>query len=333
VQLRLSPSPYGLALAKFSLQALVFSYPTPNIMKWGEQIMEKAKSERWVSVLMSIIGILSLIGVLLNYGLDAPTPVSAEQSFHQSDTIEKKPTMTVSTDEQPKSTVSQQNEMPKAEAKAEPNTEPKGDISPDNPSVPVGKLISDIPRSEKVVYLTFDDGPSKYTKQIVTILRENQIKGSFFWVGSNLRDIDFAKEMIRDGEVIGTHTMNHTSLKNKSLDEQVRLIMESTKYISEKLNYPITYFRPPYGAVDQNTYKASIKTGQILTFWEVDSEDWRYPKNPEKVMANIMSEAKPGAIILLHEKLLTVNLLQRIIDSLRTQGYQFAALPMPKEKM
>jgi peptidoglycan-N-acetylglucosamine deacetylase len=303
------------------------------MMNWGEQIMEIAKKERWVSVLMGAIGILSLIGVLLNYGLDMPTPVSAEQGFQNANSIVRLPAKTAYTVEQPRPTVSLPSETKgetKAEVKVETKIEPKNEPSPE---VPVGKLISDIPSAQKVVYLTFDDGPGKYTKQIVSILNENQIKGSFFWVGSNLRDIEFAKEMILEGEVIGTHTMNHTSLKNKSLDEQMRLITESTNYIAEKLNYPITYFRPPYGAVDKNTYKASIKTGQILTFWEVDSEDWRYPNNPEKIMSNIMSEVKPGAIILMHEKSQTVKLLQNIINALKEKGYQFAALPAAKRKM
>jgi peptidoglycan-N-acetylglucosamine deacetylase len=208
--------------------------------------------------------------------------------------------------------------------------------------VPVGKLIADIPypQNPKTVYLTFDDGPGDYTKEIVDILDKNHIKGSFFWVGDNVASwiakdpsrVDFAHYMIQDGDVIGTHTMKHTALAHKSLAEQIHLIEESTNFVSEKIGHPINYFRPPYGSVDKNTRKASETTKEIIAYWEADSLDWKYPNNPEKVLSNIMREVKPGAIILMHEKDHSAGMLQRVIDDLKASGYQFAPLPIPKEK-
>jgi peptidoglycan-N-acetylglucosamine deacetylase len=210
-----------------------------------------------------------------------------------------------------------------------PNTMIKQAKLPDG--IPAGKMIASIPLSKPTVYLTFDDGPSEHLKQIVDILDQNQIKGSFFWIGNNVKDGEFAKTMIKEGHVIGTHTMNHTALNHKSLEEQTKIIEETTKYVSERIGHPIIYFRPPYGAVDENTYKASIATGQVLTYWDVDSEDWKYPHNPKKILANISSETKPGSIILMHEKPQTVELLPQIIALLKAKGYEFAPLPAPKE--
>jgi peptidoglycan-N-acetylglucosamine deacetylase len=219
------------------------------------------------------------------------------------------------------------------------------DQAEDGPSnfsadVPAGKLVADIPypQHEKTVYLTFDDGPGDYTKEIVDILDKNHIKGSFFWVGDNVASwmakdpsrIDFARYMVKDGDVIGSHTMKHTALGHKSLEEQIRLIEDSTNFVSEKIGHPVNYFRPPYGSVDKNTRKASIATKQILTYWAADSEDWKYPNDPQKVMSNIMRDVKPGAIILMHEKSHTVGMLQRMIDELKVSGYQFAPLPTPR---
>jgi peptidoglycan-N-acetylglucosamine deacetylase len=203
---------------------------------------------------------------------------------------------------------------------------------------PVGKFIGDISHSENTVYLTFDDGPGQYTKQLVSILDQNRLKGSFFWIGNNLRhwveedpsNVAFARYMVKEGDVIGSHTMKHLPLSHKSLEEQEQMIEESTNFVSQTIGSPVYYFRPPYGAVDQNTKKASIDTGQVLAYWEVDSEDWRYPNHPEKVIANIEKEVKPGAIILMHEKSNTVHLLQQAIHLLKNKGYQISALPTPK---
>jgi peptidoglycan-N-acetylglucosamine deacetylase len=91
--------------------------------------------------------------------------------------------------------------------------------------------------------------------------------------------------------------MKHLPLSHKSLEVQEQMIEESTNFVSQTIGYPVFYFRPPYGAVDQNTKRASIDKGQVLAFWEVDSEDWRYPNQPEKVISTIDKKVKPGAII------------------------------------
>jgi peptidoglycan-N-acetylglucosamine deacetylase len=225
---------------------------------------------------------------------------------------------------------------------AEPPKEPPP-IKPTSfeTKLPFGKLTQTIPypSHEQTVYLTFDDGPGPYTKEIVSILDQNHIQGSFFWVGQNLANWlkkdasndSFAHEMLSKGEVIGSHTMEHTALGHKSYQMQLQLMQESAEFISAKIGHPITYFRPPYGSVDHFTEKASETTKQIIVYWKVDSEDWRYPRDPVKVLNNIMSEVGPGSIILLHEKSTTVDMLQHIIDTLKEKGYSFAALPTPKE--
>ncbi|WP_052947997.1 polysaccharide deacetylase family protein [Aneurinibacillus tyrosinisolvens] len=197
--------------------------------------------------------------------------------------------------------------------------------------LPAGKMISKIPLVQKTVYLTFDDGPGKYTQQMVDILNKNQIQGAFFWIGKNLKDKDIpiAKQMLSSGHVIGTHTMYHEKLRQKPKQVQVKMIQDSTRYTSQKIGAPIYYFRPPYGAVDANTLAASKETNQILAYWNVDSLDWKYPHNPGLVLKNIETEVKPGSIILLHEKEQTVQLLPQIINLLKKKGYAFAPLPTP----
>jgi peptidoglycan-N-acetylglucosamine deacetylase len=205
--------------------------------------------------------------------------------------------------------------------------------------VPLGKLIANIPYPQhpNTVYLTFDDGPSNYTKEIVATLDNNQIKGSFFWIGDNLAswskdpsNLNLAHYMVQDGLMIGSHTMKHTGLGHKSLAEQINLIQESTNFVAEKIGHPVYYFRPPYGSVDQITRKASMATKQIIAYWDVDSLDWKYQNDPDKFISNILTEVKPGDIIIMHEKDHTAEMLQKVIDTLKGKGYQFAALPTPQ---
>ncbi|HJV46872.1 MAG TPA: polysaccharide deacetylase family protein [Bacillota bacterium] len=206
--------------------------------------------------------------------------------------------------------------------------------------LPYGKLTSKIPypNHDKTVYLTFDDGPGDETREIESILERNKIRGSFFWVGHNLESwIDkdptnqkFAQDMVSKGDIIGSHTMNHTAMSHKSLPVQIQMMKDNAALITEKVGSPITYFRPPYGSVDHNTLKASETEKEIIAYWHVDSEDWKYPNNPEKVLSNIMNEVQPGSIILMHEKPTSAAMLQNIIDSLKEKGYEFSALPSIK---
>ena len=230
--------------------------------------------------------------------------------------------------------------------------QPKGMLSPPEPSggihetihnnltnnpsplsLPVGQMIPSIPAmqgNKKVVYLTFDDGPNEYTRQIVNILNENHIKGTFFWVGQNVQDVQLAQEMVREGHVIGTHTMDHSMMRNKTRQQQIQMIQKSTDYVSKKIGSPIYYFRPPYGAVDSNTLAASVATGEILISWNVDTLDWMNQNNQNAIIYNIHKEVQPGSIILMHEKPHTTEYLPKVIKLLRDMGYDFLPLPAPK---
>jgi peptidoglycan-N-acetylglucosamine deacetylase len=198
--------------------------------------------------------------------------------------------------------------------------------------LPLGKMVAKVSSSTKTVYLTFDDGPNQHTMQIVSILDKYGIKGTFFWIGENVKDeyVPIARQMLDEGHVIGTHTMHHTAMKHKPLKEQESIIRETTDFISKKIGAPIVYFRPPYGSVDKNTSIAAMENKQTLIYWETDSEDWKYPRNPGKILANIARETKPGGIILMHEKPQTVALLPQIIENLKKEGYNLAPLPAPR---
>lgn len=239
------------------------------------------------------------------------------------------------------SATEQQQQTPAPANQPAPNPEPvKPKPQPPAATPPVampalGTMIAKIPQEKPTVYLTFDDGPGKYTKDMVAVLDKYHVKGAFFWIGENLDSDDkaaFARKMVADGHVIGTHTMHHDQLRKKTKDAQVKLITDSTTYVSQKIGTPIYYFRPPYGAIDQNSLLASKEANQRFAYWNVDSLDWKHPHQPNIIMNNITSEVKPGSIILLHEKQTTLQLLPSIIEMLQKKGYQIAPLPEPGTK-
>jgi peptidoglycan/xylan/chitin deacetylase (PgdA/CDA1 family) len=291
---------------------------------------KKQRKRIWLALLG--LGLIIQLNLLFNDSSPVQSATAFLHSMSGEEQKTKEPETTPSTSE-PKPDSSQQSnpaQQPNPSTQPKPAT-PQPVATP--PAVPaVGVMVSKLPLPKPTVYLTFDDGPSKYTEAIVGILDKNQVKGAFFWIGENLKtdkQVAFAKQMAANGHVIGTHTMKHEKLRKKPKDTQVAMIRSSTHYVSQKLGIPIYYFRPPYGAVDQNTLIASKETNQILAYWNVDSLDWKYEHKPDLIMHNIASEVKPGSIILLHEKEQTLKLLPKIIELLKNKGYDIAPLPVP----
>ncbi|MCP1354909.1 polysaccharide deacetylase family protein [Aneurinibacillus migulanus] len=208
--------------------------------------------------------------------------------------------------------------------------------APARPSVtmPPGKAVTnlDYKNGEKVIYLTFDDGPGPYTEKIVSVLEERGIRGSFFWIGQRMTEAygHIGREMTDAGHVIGTHTMHHASLSGKSKSYQEREIKDAIRAVEKHIQVPSVYFRPPYGAMNDMTKRIAADEKQYVIYWDVDSRDWNLAKHPEKIIDNVLQNVRPGSIILLHERQQTLKVLPQIIDRLGKQGYSFAALPKPK---
>ncbi|MFT9846436.1 polysaccharide deacetylase family protein [Aneurinibacillus sp. REN35] len=227
-------------------------------------------------------------------------------------------------------TVDQPAAKPADEKTPSEKTGTKPPVSQPAAALPFGKLISNIPvNNSKTVYLTFDDGPGPYTKEIASILEKNNVRGSFFWVGKNMTDESggWGRQLVENGHIIGSHTMYHERLGNKNKEAQKQEMSGSTDFIAKKIGHPITYFRPPYGSVNAATKEASQETKKYIMYWQVDSLDWKLAKHPEQILTNIKTNVKPGAIILMHERAQSAKVLPEVIQWLKTNGYTIAPLP------
>ena len=181
-------------------------------------------------------------------------------------------------------------------------------------------------KNQKVVALTFDDGPNPATtNQALDTLSKYGIKATFFVLGKNVSgNEEILKRMKADGHVIGNHSWSHPVLSKLSLDEAKKQITDTEDAITKVLGSSSKLMRPPYGAITDD-----IRNSLDLNFimWDVDSLDWK-SKNEASILTEIQRQVRNGSIILMHDiHAETVNALPKIIDYLKEQGYHFVTVP------
>ena len=193
------------------------------------------------------------------------------------------------------------------------------------PAVMLNKLVNfTLPAT--AVALTFDDGPSKYTKDIVDTLKKNQVGGTFFFVGVNVEKFpDAVKYVHANGYSIGDHSMTHSKFTKLSPTQQELEINQAREIIEQLTSQPVTLFRPPYGAKNKSTLDILETLHMRMVLWNRDTEDWK-TKSAEATLKYVKDSKAPGAIILLHESKETLEALPEIISYLKNQDIQIVNL-------
>lgn len=186
--------------------------------------------------------------------------------------------------------------------------------------------------AEKVIALTFDDGPDKIiTPQLLDILKEKGVPATFFVVGQQVSYYpELAKRMVEEGHSIANHTWDHPELSKIYTAQVIQQITSTNEIIEKVTGVKATLFRPPYG--DYTAADAVIfdKLGFKNILWSVDTIDWS-GKSAEEILTIVHRDKSPGGIVLQHNfqntKLQgTVDALPQIIDELRSEGYQFVTI-------
>lgn len=173
------------------------------------------------------------------------------------------------------------------------------------------------------VALTFDDGPSKYTKELVDILVENGIAGTFMFIGKNtVNHPREARYAFDHGMNIGNHSWDHSKLTANSEAVNQANLAKASQAIQKITGAPVTVFRPPYGAIDGRVSHKAAEQHMKVLLWNRDTEDWR-KKSPEDLIHYVHSVEPSGAIFLLHEKKVTVEALPEIIHYLKSKNLKF----------
>lgn len=188
------------------------------------------------------------------------------------------------------------------------------------------KALWRINPTERVVYLTFDDGPiPEVTPRVLEILRNYGVKATFFMVGDNVRKYPEVFEMVKsDGHRLGNHTFNHLGGIKHSTKDYVLNIHKANAYIHSDL------FRPPHGWLRHRQYYF-LKRHYKLVMWDLVTRDYSKRLNADDVFENVRRYARPGSIITFHDSLRSVpklwSALPRSIEWLLADGYEFRVIP------
>ena len=161
------------------------------------------------------------------------------------------------------------------------------------------QLVWKINTKEKVIYLTFDDGPHPLvTPFVLNILKNYNAKASFFCIGKNVAAYpDVYDEIIKQGHTVGNHTHNHLNGWKTDDETYIENICTAEKYIKSKL------FRPPYGRIKKSQV-AKVKSKKLklkIIMWSILSGDFDTKISPETCTANILKNTKSGDIIVFHD--------------------------------
>ena len=195
------------------------------------------------------------------------------------------------------------------------------------------KIIKNItpPEGEKVIALTFDDGPwPSNTLKILDTLKKNNIKATFFWVGLAVKDHpQIAKQVVAEGHAIGNHTWHHW-YKRLDAATAAREIDDTAELIYKTTGVRTSLFRPPGAVMNNGVVDYAKQKKHAIVMWSNDPMDYR-PLSANQLVKNVMRKAKPGAIVLMHDgggnHPATVQALPQIITKLREQGYKFVTIP------
>jgi len=184
---------------------------------------------------------------------------------------------------------------------------------------------------QKLVALTFDDGPDGiYTAQIIEILAQNNIKATFFLIGSLVdKHPSVIIDIVNSGHLAANHSWSHPNLRLKNADEVKRELMGTTEAIKNATGLEPLLFRPPYGEMSLEGMSQANHLGYTVAGWSVDSKDWQV-STANEILVNTLTNTKRGSIILLHSAGSnlddTLEALPELIYTLKAQGFEFVTL-------
>ncbi len=182
--------------------------------------------------------------------------------------------------------------------------------------------------SEKIISLTFDDGPTEFTPRVLEILEKNNAKATFFCIGKQIENYpEILQRTHQSGHLIGNHTFHHSS-KNGfySTEKIIDEIISTNQLIKEEIKITTKLFRPPFGVTNPHIAKALEKTKHYVIGWNIRSLD-TVIEDEKQLLTRIKRQIKPGSIILLHDTSdKTANVLEQLFVFLQKENYKVVLL-------
>jgi peptidoglycan/xylan/chitin deacetylase (PgdA/CDA1 family) len=177
------------------------------------------------------------------------------------------------------------------------------------------------------IALTFDDGPSAFTPQILSVLQQYGVHATFFDVGQQAQARPgLVRETYQMGDVIGNHAWSHSKLTSLAPSQVKWQLSRTSAAIQRATGVSPTVFRPPYGATNATVTGIARPLGLSPVLWSVDSLDWQRP-GVAAIVNNVLKNARNGSVVLMHDgggdRSETVQALPQIINGLRQRGFVF----------
>lgn len=200
-------------------------------------------------------------------------------------------------------------------------------------SLHIGKYFLEGLNHEKLIALSFDDGPSLYTALILDVLEQAEVSASFFWQGQNLTQYqEVIKRSIKAGHTIANHSWNHRNgLEYSEDDLWQKQVAKTNDKFQQLFNITPRFYRPPYGEISDAQVEHLASKGMKVLLWSVDSRDWNPALNSvEEIERELINNQHEEVISLMHDaggnRQNTVDSLPAIIEHYKGQGYRFVNL-------
>ena len=193
-----------------------------------------------------------------------------------------------------------------------------------------GEIIPRVDTSQKIVALTFDDGPTpEATDQILAILSEMNVRATFFVTGAELeQNLEQGKKLVAAGHQLGNHSYSHVRMFFVTPSFVKQEIESTDKLIRETGYQGDIHFRPPYGKKLFTLPYYLWKHRRKSITWDVEPDS--YPEiaaDANKIVEHVLANVRPGSIIILHvmypNRRESMKSVKMIVEGLRAQGYSF----------
>ena len=194
-----------------------------------------------------------------------------------------------------------------------------------------GEVVWEIKTTEKIVAITFDDGPDPdYTPRVLELLAKYDAKATFFIIGQNAeKNPELVLRQYEEGHELANHTFTHPWTSSvQTLDKELK---QTNEIIFSITGFRPTLFRPVGGQYTDNMISTAVKNGfkVVMWSWHQDTEDWANP-GVQKIVDTVLTGTKPGNVILFHDsggdRRQTLEALDKILPELKKQGYQFVTI-------
>ena len=197
------------------------------------------------------------------------------------------------------------------------------------------RCIWDMPTHEKVIYLTFDDGPHpEVTPYVLDVLQQYHARATFFCIGKNVEEHpDVYRRLIDEGHRTGNHTYNHLNGWKVRDEFYMKNILQAGKLIDSNL------FRPPYGRITRFQVKllSGIKNSPMdrnfrIVMWDVLSGDFDVSLSGEECSLNVIKHTRAGSLVVFHDSEKAFPRLKvalpKMLQYFSEKGYRFEAIPL-----